>query len=146
MVAYMNEHGEIAMLAVLPHFDLHGFWENLAMPMLAVTAFMFVPSWLANRTTIAAFGIGGGTGNFVRRRDFDETGGYAPLHAAVIDDVGMARQLRAHGKRTHAVRADELISLRQYHGARQTIDGFTKNLLTAFGGFAGASTLLPMML
>jgi glycosyltransferase involved in cell wall biosynthesis len=146
MVAYMNEHGEIAMLAVLPRFDLHGFWENVAMPMLAVTAFMFIPSWFANRTTIAAFGIGGGTGNFVRRRDFDEIGGYASLHAAVVDDVGMARQLRAHGKRTHVVRADEFISLRMYQGAREIIEGFTKNLFTAFGGFAGVCTLLPMML
>jgi glycosyltransferase involved in cell wall biosynthesis len=146
MVAYMNEHGEIAMLAVLPRFELHGFWENLAMPMLAVTAFMFIPSWLANQTTIAAFGIGGGTGNFVRRRDFDETGGYAALHAAVVDDVGMARQLRAHGKRTHAVRAEEFISLRMYHGASEIIDGFTKNLFTAFGGFAGICTLLPLLL
>jgi len=146
MVAYMIEHGEIAMLAALPRFDLHGFWENVAMPMLAVTAFMFIPSWLANRTTIVAFAIGGGTGNFVRRRDFEDIGGYAALHAAIVDDVGMARHLRAHGKRTHAVRADEFISLRMYHGAREIIEGFTKNLFTAFGGFIGVCTLLPMML
>jgi chlorobactene glucosyltransferase len=146
MVAYMNEQAEIAMIAVLPRFVLHGFWENVAMPMLAVAAFMFIPSWLANRTTIAAFGIGGGTGNFVRRRDFDEIGGYASLHAAVVDDVGMAQQLRAHGMRTHAVRADDFISLRMYHGAREIIDGFTKNLFMAFGGFVGVSVMLPMML
>jgi len=33
-----------------------------------------------------------------------------------------------------------------YQGAREIIDGFTKNLFTAFGGFAGICTLLPLLL
>ena len=146
MVAYMNEHPEIAMIASLPAFELRGFWEHVAMPMLAVTFVMFMPTALANRTTLPALGVGGGTGNMIRRRDFDDIGGYEPLRDAAIDDVGMARQLRARGKRTHAVRADDLVSLRMYHGAREIIDGFTKNLFTAFGGWAAILLMLPMML
>lgn len=146
MVAYMSAHPEIAMTTVLPEFDLVGFWEHVAMPMLAVTATMFMPTWLSNRTTIVAFGIGGGTGNLIRRGDFDDIGGYTGLHNAVVDDVGMAQQLRACGKRTHVVLAHDLISLRMYHGAREIIEGFTKNVFTAFGGFFAMLTLLPMMI
>jgi len=146
IVAYMEAHPEVAMTAVFPHFELVGFWEHVAMPMLAITAFMFMPTWLSNRTTIVAFGIGGGTGNMIRRRDFDDIGGYTALHNAVVDDVGMAQQLRAHGKRTHGLMANELVSLRMYHGAREIIDGFTKNVFTAFGGFFAMLTMLPMMI
>ena len=146
MVAYMNEHPEIAMMAAFPRFELVGFWEHVAMPMLGVTALMFMPTWLSNRTKIVAFGIGGGTGNLIRRRDFDDIGGYTVLHNAVIDDVGMAQQLRAHGKRTHGVIANQFVSLRMYHGAREIIEGFTKNVFTAFGGFFPMLLLFPMMI
>ena len=146
MVAYMNEHPEIAMTAAFPRFELVGFWEHIAMPMLDVTALMFMPTWLSNRTTIVAFGIGGGTGNLIRRRDFDDIGGYTALHNAVVDDVGMAQQLRARGKRTHGLMADDFVSLRMYHGAREIIEGFTKNVFTAFGGFFGMLTLFPLMI
>jgi chlorobactene glucosyltransferase len=146
IVGYMEALPEIAMAAVFPHFELVTFWEHIAMPMLPVTALMFLPSWLSNRTTIAAFGVGGGTGNMIRHRDFDDIGGYTALHNAVVDDVGMAQQLRARGKRTHGILADDLISLRMYHSAREIIDGFTKNVFTAFGGFFAMLTLLPMMI
>jgi chlorobactene glucosyltransferase len=142
---YMADHPEIAMAAILPRFDMHGFWENIAMPMLAVTACMFMPLWLANRTTIVLIGIGGGTGNLIRRRDYDDVGGYATLHNAVVDDVGMAQQLRARGKRTHVVRAGDLVSLRMYHGAREIIHGFTKNVFTAVGGVT-LIVSLPLMI
>jgi chlorobactene glucosyltransferase len=100
---------------------------------------------LGNRTTTPAFGVGGGTGNLVRRPDFDDLGGYATLHNAVVDDLGMAIRLRALGKRTHALRADNFISIRMYRGAREVIDGFTKNVFAAFGGFPAFFVLLPML-
>src|SRR6185295_13670344 len=113
-------------------------------PMLAVTAIMFMPLFLFNRSKNPNFGIGGGTGNMIRRRDYDDIGGYTVLHNAVVDDVGMAHQLRAHGKRTHAVRTDALTSLHMYHGAREIIDGFTKNVFVVFGGFAGLMLMVPI--
>ena len=146
MVDYIDAHSDLAMIAVLPRFELVGFWEHIAMPMLAVTAMMFFPLWLSNATTFSSLGIGGGTGNMIRRRDFDDIGGYAALHNAVVDDVGMARQLRAHGKRTHAARADDLISLRMYHGAREIVDGFTKNVFAVFSGFTGLLLMVPLAL
>ena len=145
MVAYIEAQENVAMVTVLPRFVLVGFWEHIAMPMLAVTAMMFMPTFLSNRTTIPILGIGGGTGNLIRRRDYDDIGGHSALHNAVVDDVGMAHQLRARGKRTHVVRADDLISLRMYHGAREIIDGFTKNVFAVFGGgFTGLLLMVPL--
>ena len=147
IVAEMGRRPDMAMIAVLPRFELRGFWEQVAMPMLAFTAYTFVPTWLANRTRIPEIGIGGGTGNMIRRRDFDDIGGYAPLHDAVIDDVGMAQHLRRRGKRTMAVLADHLISLHMYHGLGEIVRGFTKNLFAAFGGnFVTLVTMFVLMI
>jgi chlorobactene glucosyltransferase len=131
-VAHQQRSGA-AMIALLPHFELHGFWENVAMPQLAVTALSYIPLWLSNRTTVGLLGVGGGPGNLVRRADYDAVGGHEALRDAVIDDVGLARLVRRSGRRTEVVRADDLISLRMYHGLREIVDGFTKNAFAAMG-------------
>ncbi len=118
----------VAMVSVAPRFEMHGFWEHVGMTQLAVAAFMLLPTWLGNMTRIVGLGLGGGPGTMVRREAFEEIGGYESLKDAVIDDIGMARQIRASGRRTEFVLGDTLASVRMYRGAREIIDGFTKNL------------------
>jgi chlorobactene glucosyltransferase len=125
-VAEMEERG-VPMVTLLPYFEMHGFWENIAMPNLAMFAFTLMPLWLVNRTRIAALGLGGGTGNLVRRADYDACGGHEALRGAVVDDVGLARLFRMRGRRTEVVLADTLVSIRMYHGLGEIIRGFTKN-------------------
>jgi chlorobactene glucosyltransferase len=135
-IAAVVEHIQkrsVAMIALLPHLEMHGFWEHLAIPNLAVMAFSVMPLWLANRTRIRVMAVGGGPGNMVLREAYDAAGGHAELKDAVIDDVGLARLIRRTGGRTEAVRADDLVSVRIYHGLRETVDGFTKNTFTVFG-------------
>jgi hypothetical protein len=103
------------------------------MPNLPLFAFLFLPLWLSNRTTIAILGAGGGTGNLVRRDIYDSLGGHAALKDAVIDDVAVARLFRRGGHRTLFVRADDFVSVRMYHGLREVVHGFTKNLFSVFG-------------
>ena len=122
-----------ALLALLPHFEMVGFWEHVAMPQLALAAFMFVPAWLANRTRFAAIGIGGGCGNLVTREAYAAIGGHETLRQAVVDDVALARLVRKSGMPTGIVRAERFISVRMYHGGREIIEGFTKNVFVVFG-------------
>ena len=126
-VTHIEREPGIAMLALLPHFEMHGFWENVAMPALAMFAFAVLPSWLSNRTRLAGLAVGAGTGNLVRRGVYERCGTHEALKDAVVDDVGLARLLRRRGELTEAVRADALVSVRMYHGAGEILRGFTKN-------------------
>jgi chlorobactene glucosyltransferase len=116
-----------ALIALLPHMEMHGFWEHIAMPGLAMFAFSLLPAWLSNRTRIAILAIGAGTGNLVRRADYEKAGGHVSLRDAVVDDVGLARLVRRNGGATEAVRAERLVSVRMYHGGAEILRGFTKN-------------------
>ncbi len=127
------ENSGVSMTCLIPYVEMAGFWENVAMPMLSITVFTFLPTWVANRTRIAALSIGGGTGNLIRRSDYEALGGHETLKDAVIDDVGLARLVRLSGRRTTAVRADHLISVRMYHGAEEIMHGFTKNFFAVLG-------------
>jgi glycosyltransferase involved in cell wall biosynthesis len=131
-VAMMEQRGS-AMLTLLPFFEMRGFGENATLPMLAMTCLTFLPTWLANRTQNETLAIGGGTGNLVRRDAYETIGGHESLRDSVVDDVSLARLIRRSGGTTAVVRADEMVSLRMYHGLREVIEGFTKNTFAVFG-------------
>ena len=126
--------GSPALLALLPHFEMRGFGENAAMPMLAMTCFT-LPADVALEPDARsrALAIGGGTGNLVVRDAYDAAGGHEALKDAVVDDVALARLVRRSGGTTEVVRADDLVSLRMYHGLREVVEGFTKNAFAVFG-------------
>ncbi|HEY0158754.1 MAG TPA: glycosyltransferase family 2 protein [Thermoanaerobaculia bacterium] len=154
-VARLEDSGA-AMLSLLPHFELRGFWEHVAIVNLVVVAFTMLPLWATNRTRIAVFGVGGGPGNLVRREDYDAVGGHEALRDAVVDDVGLARLMRRGGRRTEAALANDMVSLRMYHGLREIVDGFTKNAFAVVNRsylvmlfvflFGGVVQLLPYVL
>ncbi|HEX6159906.1 MAG TPA: glycosyltransferase [Thermoanaerobaculia bacterium] len=129
-VAQMEESG-VAMLSLFPRFEMHGFWEHVAMPNLSFVAFTILPLWLGNRTRLPILGAGGGPGNLVRREVYDQVGGHEALRDAVIDDVALARLVRRGGHRSEFVRGDDFVSVRMYHGLREVIEGFTKNSFSA---------------
>ena len=123
-----------ALITLLPHFEMRGFSEQALMPMLPVLAFSVIPLWLSNRSTIVGLALGGGSGNLIRRSAFDTTRRFEPLKGAVVDDIALARLVRQNGLPTRAVRADDLVSVHMYHGAREIIDGFSKNVFFVVGG------------
>jgi cellulose synthase/poly-beta-1,6-N-acetylglucosamine synthase-like glycosyltransferase len=131
-VAHMEDCGA-ALVSLFPHMEMHGFWEHIVMPNLAVFAFSFLPLWLANRTRVPLLAVGGGPGNLVRRDDYEAVGGHEPLQDAVVDDVGLARLMRRGRRRSVAVRADGRVSVRMYHGLGEIVRGFTKNAFAVFG-------------
>jgi chlorobactene glucosyltransferase len=127
------EDCDAALISLFPHLEMHGFWEHVVMPNLAVFAFSFLPLWLANRTRIALLAVGGGPGNLVRRADYEAVGGHESLRDAVVDDVALARLMRRGGRRTETVRAEGRVSVRMYHGLGEIVRGFTKNAFAVFG-------------
>ena len=143
-VSRIEESG-VALITLLPQFEMHGFWEHIAMPNLAMMAFTVLPLWLGNRTRSPLLAVGGGTGNLVRRDDYDAAAGHEALKDAVVDDVGLARLMRRNKRRTEVVRADDLVSVRMYHGLREVIDGFTKNGFTVFGRSYILTTVLVIL-
>jgi glycosyltransferase involved in cell wall biosynthesis len=129
-----QQTGDAAVLSLLPHFEMRGFWENAVMPQLAVMVFSFLPMWLANRSRMPLLAVGGGPGNLLTREVYDAVGGHEALRDSVIDDVALSRLVRRKlRRRTEAVRADDFVSLRMYHGLGEIVDGFTKNLFFVFG-------------
>ncbi|HEY4642673.1 MAG TPA: glycosyltransferase family 2 protein [Thermoanaerobaculia bacterium] len=131
-VAYLQTQC-VALLSLFPYLEMRGFGEVASMPMMTMVFFTFMPTWISNRTRFARLAIGGGTGNLVVREVYETSGGHEALSDAVVDDIALARLIRRSGWKTETIRADDLVSLRMYHGLREVIDGFTKNTFSALG-------------
>jgi glycosyltransferase involved in cell wall biosynthesis len=131
-VAYLQAQ-DLALLSLFPHLEMHGFGEIASMPMMPMVFHTFMPTWISNHTRFARLALGGGTGNLVERDIYERSGGHEELRDAVVDDIALARLVRRHGGRTEIARAEDLVSLRMYHGVREVIDGFTKNTFSALG-------------
>lgn len=140
----MEKHGA-SMAALIPHTEMHGFWENVLMPQLMVVACAFFPIWLANRSTRVRLGAGGGAGNLIRREVYERIGGHEALRGAVIDDVGLARLARRSGKQTIVVRAERFVSVRMYEGLGEIVRGFTKNAFAALDRSYALTLILSVL-
>jgi len=117
-------------LALFPGFERRGFWEEVLMPLLGVTFYMFFPSFLARLPrTGAAFGSG--AFNLVRAAAYRAIGGHRLLARSVVDDVRLAMEIKAAGFRSALALGDRQVRLRMYHGRREIVLGFTKNLHSA---------------
>lgn len=125
--------GNASLVTLFPRFLMETFWERVLMTHLAMTLFVYLPLWISQGGRWPRLAIGGGTGNLVRRELYEQAGGHEALKDAVIDDIGLARLIRRHGARTVIVRAEDLVSLRMYHGLGEIVRGFTKNLFSACG-------------
>lgn len=111
--------------------EARGLGENLLTP--AVFAFLdaVLGDWRA-----AADGGGPAVANgqliLVRRALWEEAGGFATVRTAPIDDVALARRLRAAGGRTGFFRAPDLLSVRMYRGWAEGYRGWRRNLGALF--------------
>jgi hypothetical protein len=134
------EKAKPSFITLLPQIVMRGFWERLLMPQLANIALGTLPLWMASRTRSRHLAIGGGTGNLITRGAWERLGGHRRLRNAVVDDVGLARQVRGFlGEPTLAVRAESFVSVRMYEGLGEIVRGFSKNAFSVFGGsLAGA--------
>ncbi len=121
-------------LSLLPRMEMRGFWEHVLMVQLPFTAFSHLPLFLSNVNQLPVLGVGGGPGNLLYRRTWELVGTHERLRSAVVDDIALMRLIRQEGGSTSVAIASDLVSVRMYHGFREVVRGFSKNVFHAMGG------------
>ncbi|MEJ2366870.1 MAG: glycosyltransferase [Acidobacteriota bacterium] len=119
------------MAAVLGLLEGRGL-EPLVLSFLDAFTTYAAPSFLINHTQLRFLAVGTGSGNLVRRRALKGAGGLEAVKAEVVDDVALARAIRGAGFRVKVVTAYRNVAVRMYPSFRASIEGFTKNMYSAF--------------
>jgi glycosyltransferase involved in cell wall biosynthesis len=126
-----DNHAE--MLSYSPEQIAVTFWEMAILPVVfAELARQYPPSKVSD----PASPIAAANGQFilVRRETYDAIGGHAAVAGDILEDVALARRVKAAGGNLRFRYAADAVRTRMYRNFAQLREGWTKNLALLFPG------------
>lgn len=125
-----KQHG-VALLSYSPKQVVHGFWEMAVMPVVfAELASSYRPSEVSDPASPAA--AANGQYILVSREAYDAAGGHAAVATSLLEDVALARTVKASGRKIRFRFGGDAVRTRMYRGFAQLREGWTKNLVLLF--------------
>ncbi len=135
------ERYHLGLVSVLPRQRALTPAEELLMPLLPFNILSLLPVALVRRRPEPSLSAGIGQFLFFRRGAYLATGGHAALRDRVLDDVELARRVKAAGWRMALLDGGHAVRCRMYDSLGAIWRGFSKNLYA----FYGQSPLFTMM-
>ncbi len=126
------------LISVAGRQELVSFWERVVQPsVFAVLVSTFGGTESVSNSTRPRAKIANGQCFMVRRDAYDALGGHEAVRHFVAEDLMLAQQWCAAGKRVHLVVGFDQLSTRMYSSLAEIIEGWTKNV------WAGGRYVLP---
>ena len=129
-LAEAKEH-KAEMLSYSPEQIAVTFWEMAILPVVfAELARQYPPSKVSD----PASPIAAANGQFIlmRRETYDAVGGHAAVAGDILEDVALARLVKASGRKMRFRYAADAVRTRMYRNFAQLREGWTKNLALLF--------------
>ena len=107
------------------------FWEMATLPVVfAELARQYSPSKVSDPASPIA--AANGQYILIRRETYEAAGGHAAIAGDILEDVALARAVKASGRKIRFRYAADKVRTRMYRNYRQLRDGWTKNLALLF--------------
>jgi chlorobactene glucosyltransferase len=121
----------VDLLSVFPRQLTFTFWERLIQPHIFTAIMMrFRDGEQVNRTRNPRNVIANGQFIAFTREGYEAIGGHEAVRTEVTEDLRLAQQTVAAGRRMYMAWADDLIATRMYRSLHGIIEGWSKNLAT----------------
>ncbi|MGE0640402.1 MAG: glycosyltransferase family 2 protein [Thermoanaerobaculia bacterium] len=114
--------------------EARGCGENLLTPAVFALLDALLGDWRAHATGGSATALANGQYFLVRTAALEAAGGFAAIVGQPLDDVALARALRAAGFRTGFRPAPAALRTRMYQGFVETFRGWRRNLALLLAG------------
>ena len=127
------ESDSVDLLSLSPGQRVPTWWEKAVIPLVyAGLAREFKFEEVSDPSSPVA--AANGQYILIRRTAYDRIGGHESVRAEVLDDVALARNVKASGGRVLFMPGAEWAETRMYRSFSAMWEGWTKNLYTLFGG------------
>jgi len=145
------KQNQVEMLSYSPEQIAVTFWEMAILPVVfAELARQYPPA----KVSEPGSPIAAANGQFmlIRRDAYEAIGGHAAVAGDILEDVALARRLKASGRKIRFRYAADAVRTRMYRNFSQLREGWTKNLALLFPGPGAIALkilglwLLPWML
>jgi chlorobactene glucosyltransferase len=124
-------HHDADFMSALPRQKIGSFGEALVVPAVYLVTSLFLPVWLIpkTKTPLLSFAIG----QFVigRASAYEAVGGYEAIKDSLVDDLSMAKRMKAAGFKTLFLNGEDHVECRMYRNYRGAFNGIVKNLFPA---------------
>jgi len=137
-VAVLRGPDPLDLLSPWPRQITAGVLGGLVQPLLAWSWLTTLPLSRAERSGRPSMAVANGQFLLVDAQALARAGGWQGVSGAVLDDIGLARAIRATGGRTGVADGSTLATCRMYASGRELREGYRKSLWAAFGSPAGA--------
>jgi hypothetical protein len=138
------EENGAEMLSYSPEQIAVTFWEMATLPVVfAELARQYSPSKVSD--PVSPIAAANGQYILIRRDTYESVGGHAAIAGDILEDVALARAVKASGRKIRFRYGANAVRTRMYRNYRQLRDGWTKNLALLFqdpGRLAAESLLL----
>jgi chlorobactene glucosyltransferase len=121
------------LITAFPREETISWGELIMVPLFPWFILCFLPLIVAYRTQSPAFSAAIGQFLMISREAYKKIGGYEAIRQEAVDDVALARNIKANGLRWRMSLGYDQLYCRMYHGFREAYSGFTKNLFAGFG-------------
>jgi chlorobactene glucosyltransferase len=120
------------LLTGFPRQEVQTWGERLLVPFFSWAFLCFIPLGLAYKLRLPFLSVAVGQMMLFRRDAYLAIGGHESISSSVVDDMSLARRIKAEKLRWRVSYIADLVSCRMYQSSREAIAGFTKNLFAAF--------------
>lgn len=121
------------LVTVWPSQQTITWTERLVVPLIALAIFGYLPVIAVHRTPWPAFAAANGQCLLFRRLAYQQIGGHAAVSEQIIEDVALARRVKATRLRLRMADGANLVNCRMYTNWPEVRDGFAKNILSGHG-------------
>jgi glycosyltransferase involved in cell wall biosynthesis len=120
-----------SLLSYSPEQEVHGFCQKAVMPVIfAELAATYRPALVSDPGSPAA--AANGQYILIARAAYDAIGGHAAVSASLLEDVALAKAVKASGRRIFFRFGGDAVRTRMYRSFSQLREGWTKNLALLF--------------
>jgi len=124
-------HRGAALLSYSPRQEVHGLLQSAVMPVIfAELATTYRPSRISDPASGAA--AANGQYLLITRAAYGAVGGHRAVASSLLEDVALARSVKASGRKIFFRYAGDAVHTRMYRSFSQLAEGWTKNLALLF--------------
>lgn len=134
-IALSAEH-DAALVSFSPEQDLKTWYEKALIPFVYLRLAQRFPFDQINDPSSSA-AAANGQFLLIKREAYDAVGGHAAVCGAVLEDVALARRVKAAGFRIWFAAGAGIVRVRMYRSFSAMWEGWKKNLFQLMGGTTG---------
>jgi chlorobactene glucosyltransferase len=123
------------LLTIWPTQVTRTWAERLTVPLMGLVVVGYLPIIGTHQVPLSVFAAANGQCMLWRRDAYQRVGGHDAVRGRIVEDVALARRVKAAGLRLRMADGGGLISCRMYTSWPEVRDGYAKNILYGHGGF-----------